>query len=161
MGSEMCIRDRSRGYVLHPDDPELAWCTEGSCCARGLRFRPASFGHASPTLPAHYIQINPLLLATHSSIRVPARAQWRATAGCIAVRSPGTRCAAALTEASPAEAGEPSTAGETSAAGEAAAGAETETQELEDLDLSDGDGNGDGNGGAVAAPGTTCPVQSA
>ena len=63
---------------------------------------------------------------------------------------PGAAAMAALTEASPAEAGETSTAGETSAAGEAAAGAETETQELEDLDLSDGDGNGDGNGGAVA-----------
>ena len=48
---------------------------------------------------------------------------------------------AALTEASPAEAGETSTAGETSAAGEAAAGAETETQELENLELG-------GNGGA-------------
>ena len=63
---------------------------------------------------------------------------------------PGAAAMAALTEASPAEAGETSTAGETSAAGEAAAGAETETQELEDLDLSDGDGNGDGNGGAGA-----------
>ena len=47
---------------------------------------------------------------------------------------------AALTEASPAEAGEPSTAGEPSAAGEAAEGAYTETQELENLELGPGNG---------------------
>ena len=48
---------------------------------------------------------------------------------------PGAAAMAALTEASPAEAGEPSTAGEPSAAGEAAEGADAETQELENLEL--------------------------